>query len=136
MTGFAQMQKGETMNDMISRQAAIDAFYIQADDDGWWTGMVQDMEELLKGLPSVQPRWIPVTERLPDEDMETGAGIQYSADVLITVYNSMDDETIIDYGHTIDGEWISDTTDCHIPNWWTVTAWMPLPEAYKGGQDE
>lgn len=49
------------MDDLISRQAAIDAFYIQADDDGWWTGTVQDMEEFLKGLPSVQPkigRWI------------------------------------------------------------------------------
>ena len=43
------------MSDTISRKAAIDAFYIQADDDGWWTGTVQDMEEFLKGLPSAQP---------------------------------------------------------------------------------
>lgn len=42
------------MDDLISRQAAIDAFYLQADDDGWWTGTAQDMEELLKALPSAQ----------------------------------------------------------------------------------
>ena len=46
------------MSDLISRQAAIDAFYIQADDDGWWTGTVQDMEEFLNGLPSAQPEII------------------------------------------------------------------------------
>ncbi len=46
------------MDDLISRQAAIDEFYIQADDDGWWTGTAQDMEELLKGLPSVEPEII------------------------------------------------------------------------------
>ena len=42
-------------NDCISRQAAIDAFYIQSDDDGWWTGTAEDMENLLKALPSAQP---------------------------------------------------------------------------------
>ena len=49
------------MRDLIDRQAAIDAFYIQADDDEWWTGTVQDMKEFLKGLPSAEPRrgrWI------------------------------------------------------------------------------
>lgn len=49
------------MRDLIDRQAAIDAFYIQADDDGWWTGTVQDMKEFLKVLPSAEPRrgrWI------------------------------------------------------------------------------
>ena len=43
------------MDDVIYRQAAIDAFYVQSDDDGWWCGTAQDAEELLKGLPSAQP---------------------------------------------------------------------------------
>ena len=56
------------MSDYISRQAAIDAFYVQSDDDGWWCGTAQDAEELLKGLPYAQPeqRWIPCSERLPE----------------------------------------------------------------------
>lgn len=74
--------------------------------------------------------WIPVSERLPDEDLWTGMGKQYSADVLITVHNADDEETIIDYGHTIDGAWYSDTTDCIVPSEWKVTAWMPLPKPY------
>ena len=86
-----------------------------------------------KSRPSAQPepQWIPCSERLPDEDHWTGSNFQYSADVLMTVYNAGDEETIIDYGHTTDGKWYSDTTDCYVPSEWEVTAWMPLPEPYN-----
>lgn len=86
-------------------------------------------------IRDAQPRWIPCTERLPEEDNCTGSGVQYSDDVLITVINTMDEETVIDYGHTIDGEWYSETTDCFIPHGWKPIAWMPLPEPYKEGQE-
>jgi len=43
-------------DDCISRQDVINAFYIQSDDDGWWTGTTQDVEELLKSLQSTQPK--------------------------------------------------------------------------------
>lgn len=89
------------------------------------------IEELLKA--SKKPNnWIPVSERPPDEDYWTGTDFQSSANVLMTVSNADDDETNIDYGHTIDGEWYSDTNDCFVPPEWKVLAWMPLPEPYKG----
>ncbi len=78
--------------------------------------------------------WIPCSERLPDEEYWTGANVQYSADVLMTVYNAEDEETIIDYGHTVNGSWYSDTTDCLVPSDWKVLAWMPLPEPWKGNE--
>ena len=77
-----------------------------------------------------------MTERLPEEDLETGKGVQYSADVLMTAFNKADDETFVDYGHTVDGEWYSDTTDCFIPKFWEIIAWQPLPEPYKERTDE
>lgn len=77
-------------------------------------------------------RWIPCSERMPDEDYWTGANFQYSADVLMTVYNAEDEETIIDYGHTVGGSWYSDTTDCFVPSKWEVVAWMPLPKPWEG----
>ena len=40
---------------LISIQDAINAFCLQADDDGWWCGTAEDMEKLLKDLPSAQP---------------------------------------------------------------------------------
>ena len=89
--------------------------------------------DAIEDLPSAQPetQWIPCAERLPDEDCCTGKGTQYSNDVLMSVCNAKDDESIIDYGHTVDGQWFSETTDCFVPPNWNVTAWMPLPEPYR-----
>ena len=127
------------MDDLISRQAALKAIA-----KAWTRNMPMDFDiegafilTALREVPSAQPmQWISCSERLPDEDYWTGANFQYSADVLMTVYNAEDEETIIDYGHTVDGSWYSDTTDCLVPSWWEVLAWMPLPTPYKGGQDE
>ena len=66
----------------------------------------------LEDLPSAQPQWIPVTERLPEYGTE-----------VVTI--NKDDEYEIN--HVIDeedGEWFFDG----------AVAWMPLPEPYKGEQ--
>ena len=118
------------MRDTIYREEAIKkiAEHLGMPAENWM-GIA---EEWLREVPSAQPeqRWIPCSERLPEEDNCTGSGVQYSDDVLITVINTMDEETVIDYGHTTDGEWYSETTDCFIPHGWKPIAWMPLPEPY------
>ena len=96
----------------------------RAYDDGYTHGISDAM------------KWIPCSERLPDEDNWTGAQVQYSDFVLMTVYNAEDEETFIDYGYTVDGEWNSDTTDCFVPPWWKVIAWMPLPKPYREDKAE
>lgn len=63
-----------------------------------------------------EPRWIPVSERLPDKD-----GLY-----LVSVKN----DHLRRYSKTC---WYSDN------NWFArqdVVAWMSLPEPYKGGQEE
>ena len=76
-------------------------------------------------LESLQPQWIPVTERLPET----------SQDVLITIRRAW--ETVRGmkafYMPSDDGGiWASqrgtDTTG--------VIAWLPLPEPYKGEHDD
>ena len=132
------------MDDLIRRQDAIDAFKAMEEYEGLeiedeaYTQAKEDGIEILTKLPSAQPepQWIPCSERLPEEDYWTGNNFQYSANVLMTVYNAGDEETIIDYGHTTDGKWYSDTTDCYVPYEWEVIAWMPLPEPYKENSDE
>lgn len=120
-------------NDCISREGAIRTIkdlYIKCDTEN----MLDYLDLLLEAfdaLPSAQ-QWIPCSERMPDEDYWTGANFQYSADVLMTVYNAEDEETIIDYGHTVGGSWYSDTTDCFVPSEWEVVAWMPLPKPWEG----
>lgn len=99
------------MDDLISRQAAIDAIEITPFDD---YGDYMRAKELIEQLPSAQSqRWIPVTERLP----EYGTGV-------VTI--NKDDEYEIN--HVIDeedGEWFFDG----------AVAWMPLPEVFKGEQE-
>lgn len=128
-----EMAQNVSDGDLISRKAAMNRI-----DEALARVFKEPCGELiLRKVPSAQPeqRWISCSERLPDEDYWTGANFQYSADVLMTVYNAEDEDTIIDYGHTVDGSWYSDTTDCFVPSWWEVLAWMPLPEPYKKGEE-
>lgn len=83
---------------------------------------------------AMEQRWIPVTERLPDEDYCTGRGIQHSESVLVTVvHHANDDDVFVDMACTVDGKWqltypFDDDPD--IPKWCEIIAWMPLPEPY------
>ena len=98
------------MDDLISRQAAIDA--IQCD----WC------KDPIKSIPSAQ-QWIPCSERLPDNDF---------TDVLICVHDKRkgcEKDYYIISAYTSGRHWeptlAVDMTD------FDVIAWMPLPEPYE-----
>lgn len=80
------------------------------------------------------PRWIPCSERLPEEDNWTGKGVQFSNLVLVTLDNAEDEEKVVDLGYTVDGKWFiqCDARVKFIPDGWELVAWLPLPEPYKG----
>ena len=89
---------------------------------------------LIDEIPAVEtePKWISCKEKMPEEDLWTGASQQYSYGVLMYVLDRSDGDTMIDFGHTIDGRWYSDTADAYVENSsnWKVIAWM-LPPSYK-----
>ena len=102
-----------------------------------WDGHTEaDAETRLMSLDA--PHWIPVTERLPEEDFCSGRGVQYSETVLVTVVNNGDDDdTFVDMACTADGVWqlnYPQDTSPLIPKWCKVIAWMPLPEPWEGGE--
>ena len=117
------------MSDLIDRQAAIDAVnsYFGFSVEEEYGSAVQ---EVINGLPSVQsePKWIPVTERLPE----------YETDVLVTVEGwykgklidrATDLATYWQHGSYIDNfETLNDWIEY---GEWKVTAWMPLPKPYR-----
>lgn len=75
----------------------------------------------------VAPRWIPVTERLPEEPFGC----------LVTVWDtnpiSMDEfENLLPYFVGWDGEQWNDGDGEQCP--FEVIAWMPLPSPYKEGE--
>lgn len=103
------------VGDTISRQAAIDAVSEACFE---LRGIFKECEERLLALPSAQPeRWIPVSERLPKEEKE----------VLITAWK---DTVLIAWRSegvwNCDSFFFDDSTE--------VSAWMPLPKPYKGGE--
>ena len=89
---------------------------------------------LIDEIPAVETeqKWISCEEKMPEEDLWTGASQQYSYGVLMYVLDCSDGDTMIDFGHTIDGRWYSDTADAYVENSsnWKVIAWM-LPPSYK-----
>lgn len=115
------------MNDLISRQAAIDALA------GWKISPI-----VLAPVPS-EPQWIPCSERLPED---SGDYLVCPSDGVIEDYSDCRDVMIMPYD-----------ADCEAFGWWTerydpislgfvdsdfnefeVLAWMPLPEPYKEGE--
>lgn len=113
------IQQTDFANQLITKQAAIDALGEKplvwddlSDFDLGKAAQWSDDVDAIKALPSAQPQWIPVTERLPEYGTE-----------VVTI--NKDDEYEIN--HVIDeedGEWFFDG----------AVAWMPLPEPYKGEQ--
>lgn len=71
----------------------------------------ETLEELIDNAPAADiPRWIPVTERLPEEHEE------------VLTYDSV-------FGITFDSQ--------HNGKWRKhPVAWMPLPEPYKEGEQD
>ena len=133
------------MNDLISRKAAIEALnkYIDYNDDGEQEINTDCVFHALEELPSAQtePKWIPVTERLPsDRDWVLGVfkekdtgwinPIPFVCDYLGTKTPITTDDFWILKEHVDEQEFGFDyyrSLRC--------VAWMPLPEPYKEKDD-
>ena len=85
-----------------------------------------DMVTCVKGMPSVtpqEPRWIPVSERLPVTNDE----------VLVTyIVNGNTKKRYVETANCFDGEWSSINDEYRLPNTRIeILAWQELPEPYK-----
>ena len=96
-----------------------------------YNAAISDVCRIIDAMPAadVEPRWIPVTERLPEEPFGC----------LVTVWDtdpiSMDEfENLLPYFVGWDGEQWNDSDGIQCP--FEVVAWMSLPEPYKEGEEE
>ena len=108
------------MSDLINRADAIEAVgeWMQKEYGYLDLNRAERLIDALSALPSADAEWIPCSERLPEKDEL----------VLVTVWN---DVTIA--WRNIYGGWES-AEDMYEKG--DVTAWMPLPKPYKGGEEE
>ena len=82
-----------------------------------------ECEDAIEELPSVtsqEPKWIPVSERLPEENKTVIASTKYG------VYSEAR------YTKEDGWEWAYESGADYWVELEYVTAWMPLPESYKG----
>lgn len=110
------------MNDLISRQAAVDAInHICPVDTEYDCALLDrvDVRYVLSDLPSAQPeqRWIPVSERLPDGRLNKSYLVQ-DKDGRLAV------GTYMNWGWMF-GHYMNDPV-----------AWMPLPKPYETERKE
>ncbi len=102
------------MDDLISRQAAIDALRDAENHafNSFYQGLVK-AHKIIADMPSAQPepQWIPCSERLPEKPN------------MYTVTDSKGDVV----------RFVFTSTESSRKYWQRCAkAWMPLPEPYKG----
>ena len=106
------------MNDLIDRQAAIDACIRVRELRAY------DEIEEIEALPSAQPeqRWIPCSKKLPEDDeiVLVSDGIDYAVAFWRSDADAWDDPL---HG------WLDSFE-------FNVKAWMPLPEPYTERREE
>lgn len=113
---IASKQKGKTMDDLISRQAAKNKKVYSEERHEYVIPIAE-----IDWLPSAQ-QWIPCSERPPEIDKEvlvTDGEIYW----VCSLFESPDIE---------DGLYQWEDNYGHWHEFETWVAWMPLPEPYKG----
>ena len=119
------------MDDLISRQAAIDATWREPS----YTdplNVLTEVRDRLKALPSAQPelRWIPVTERLPKKEGWYITTVESEKTGKRRIENDLFAVDIaLAHGHT-------PNKFCKDGYRQRTVAWMPFPEPYEEEQDE
>ena len=98
------------------------------DEIGNWYYLISEkdfeaFELAIKALEQ-EPRWIPVSDRLPNLDDYTGSRV-WQKKVLITGYLSFDDTKELFVSEAFVNDVINNVHDT------IIKAWMPLPQPYE-----
>ena len=120
------------MNDLISRADAIEAVRLETSKLGRGLLGKGDILDIISALPSADAEWIPCSERLPKaEDMYQPPEQRYLCQ--LEAYGERKFCVLSRLKGAVSPFWDWYGVAVHDSE---VTAWMPLPKPYKGGDDE
>ena len=110
-----------TKREALKKMQAVKAYMTSGNPIWSVTEMGEAFDMAIEALTSAQPqRWIPVSERLPEE----------SGRYLISVLDGVGKRTTVASYQPRYKAW----TMTGRMAYWKVVAWMPLREAYKGDE--
>ena len=91
--------------------------------------IVHNLAWIVEEQPKVS-EWIPVSERLPDEEEFVNAylRIRYAAEFIVMIKGANRPTTLY---FTRNGEWVDEKRDTY-----DVIAWQPLSEPYQNDEQE
>lgn len=128
------------MSDLIERQKALDALKgklnVSVKDTEAVVEYLNVVLERILQLPSAEPDWIPVSERLPE------ANGRYLVTRGLNACGAMWDRTyLINYSDLMGLKknkvwWDGNVGKSDFETYDDVLAWMPLPKPYKEGEQE
>lgn len=111
----------------ISLNKAIDALEKRTGLAWNYLKILHPMLCVLEEISSAQPRWIPCSRELPNEDGQYNITVEYEhVDGYEDIYS--------EHGYWIDDHW--DNSYGHCGKVIKVLAWQPLPQPYKEAQNE
>lgn len=119
------MTREEMLNECVNRDKAIVQLnHLKSDWDDDWNVAICKCIDTIKKLPSVTPqqnKWIPVSERLPEDNTL----------VLVTVKVGNREPKVRSGYYYMDGHFHIDNGDSWEARDKELIAWMPLPQPYK-----
>ena len=135
--------EGEVMDDLISRQAAVDAIadisisHFSLDDSfEYFLDALKVVKDKISNLPSAQ-QWIPFTLRKPDaEEKEMNPDYEYILDGKLPINGQQILVNIKYHGHEkVQVDEYYDDDGCYLDSGYEIgteaTHWMPMPEAVQ-----
>ena len=109
------------IEDRVRVTEYVDSSYVDCVD-------IEALRIAIKALAQPEQRWIPCSERLPEENGQYLITVKY-------VHEYDYEDIYSEHGEWVDGKWDMFMFG-HCGKVESVTAWMPLPEPWRGEEDE
>ena len=119
---------GKAEDALANAEQAADAIEAVSRHAAEWEFIAESWQKACKGLESRMPRWIPIMERLPEEEESV-----FVVRKFLGIKGQVPPSTYTEIAYRIDDRWMADSDEYKIARHKHTDPlyWMPLPEPPK-----